>query len=91
MFQLNVVLEEHKSLEERLIEQAIESNKLTLEQYQAIVEAFNMENVDIENFWNYVRGKKVEMDNWIISGLIKQVLNVEQFKELVKLDIDWVR
>lgn len=91
MFQLNVVLEEHKSLEERLIEQAIESNKLTLEQYQAIVEAFNMENVDIENFWNYVRGKKVEMDKWIISGLIKQVLNVEQFKELVKLDIDWVR
>ena len=91
MLSLNTTIE-RKSLQHRLLEQAIAAHKISAEQFSSIVEVFNREHIGIVNFWNYVTGKKVEVGVGAsnVSNAILEVLNEEQFNNLIKHDITWV-
>ena len=84
-------LEVRKSLQERLLEQAVQAHKLSVEHFEEIVEVFNRNHIAIVNFWNYVTNRDIEGEiaNSAISSAIKEVLTVEQFNNLIKHDITW--
>lgn len=96
MLSLNTTIEtfERKSLEDRLLEQAIAAHKLSEEQFSAIVEVFNREHIAIEYFWKYVTGERIKRDGHVsapaIGDAISEVLNVEEFNRLIVSDITWV-
>ena len=85
---------ERRSLEDRLLEQAIAAHLLSAEQFSAIVEVFNKNSIEIEYFWKYVLGEKIKRDGHVsapvISDAISEVLNDEQFNRLIANDITWV-
>ena len=92
MLSLNTTIEtlERKSL----LEQAIAAHKLSEENFLAIVEVFNREQIDIEYFWLYVTGQRIKRDGHVtaaaISDAISQVLSIEEFNRLIDNDITWV-
>ena len=85
-------LEVRKSLQERLLNQAISAHKLNAEQFSSIVEVLKREQISLQNFWNYVTDREISegVAKSSISSAIKQVLSVEQFNNLIKHDITWV-
>ena len=99
MLSLHTTIEtfERRSLEDRRLEQAIKANLLSAEQYSAIVKVFNLEQIEMENFWRYVVGEseRIKRDGHIsapaISQAISEVLNIEQFSNLIASDIAWVK
>lgn len=94
MLSLNTTIEtfERKSLEDRLLEQAIAAHLLSEEQFSAIVEVFNREHLSIQNFWNYVTAKKMQYGERIfaVSDAMLEVLNIEQFNNLIDSGNTWV-
>lgn len=94
MLSLHTTIEsfERKSLEDRLLEQAIAAHKLSAEQFSAIVEVFNREHLSIKNFWNYVTAKKMEYGERAaaVADAMSEVLNIEEFNNLIDNDITWV-
>lgn len=94
MLSLHTTIEtfERKSLEDRLLEQAIAAHLLSAEQFGAIVEVFNREQLSIQNFWNYVTAKKMEYGerSAAVSDAMLEVLTEEQFNNLICSDITWV-
>ena len=86
---------ENKSIEDRLYEQAIAAHLLSAEQFSAIVEVFNREQISIENFWKYVTGERIKRDGHVsahaVGDAISEVLNVEEFNRLIASDITWVK
>ena len=85
-------LEVRKSLQHRLLEQAIAAHKLNAEQFSSIVEVLNREQISLQNFWNYVTYRELQGDiaPSAISSAIKEVLTTEQFNNLIRQDITWV-
>lgn len=95
MLSLHTTIEsfERKSLEDRLLEQAIAAHLLSAEQFSAIVEVFNREHLCLVNFWNYVTAKKMQYgdSSFAVSDAMSEVLNEEQFNNLITADITWVK
>ena len=91
MLSLNTTIE-RKSLQDRLFEQAIAAHKLNAEQFSAIVEVLNREQISLQNFWNYVTYRELQGDiaPSAISSAVKEVLTTEQFNNLIRQDITWV-
>ena len=82
---------DRRSLSTRRYEQAIASHKISAEQFSAIAEVFNRRHISIEFFWKYVCGEKIEhISPHAISEAISEVLDVEQFNNLIATDITWV-
>ena len=80
-----------RSLQERRLEQAIAANKLSSEQFRAIVEIFNKRSLPMEDFWNYVTSQKMRWASpFEISEAIGEVLPLEEFNNLIDNDITWV-
>ena len=97
MLSLNTTIEtfERRSLEDRLLEQAIAAHKISEEQFSAIVEVLNREQISLQNFWNYVTDRKIDkkLDGkspFDISDAISEVLSIEEFNNLIDKDITWV-
>lgn len=95
MLSLHTTIEtfDRRSLEDRLVEQAIAAHLLSVEQFNAIVEVFRREQLSLENFWNYVRGDKMQYGerSFTVSDAISKVLNEEEFNRLIDSDITWVK
>ena len=91
MLSLNITIE-RRSLQDRLFEQAIAAHKLNAEQFSAIVEVLNREQISLQDFWAYVTDREISegVAKSSISSAVKQVLSVEQFNNLIKHDITWV-
>ena len=84
---------DRRSLSTRRYEQAIASHKISAEQFSAIAEVFNRRHISIEFFWKYVCGEKIDREHispHAISEAISEVLDVEQFNNLIATDITWV-
>ena len=95
MLSLHVDSIENKSIEDRLYEQAISAHLLSEEQFLAIVEVFNREQISLDNFWKYVTGERIKRDGHVsaqaVGDAISEVLNVEEFNRLIASDITWVK